>query len=127
MYADVAFYTNEYQGTVVADAQLVKLLNRASRDIDALTGFCFDFETLPDKSKRLVRFAVCSQAEFLSMNGETASDVSSGGGSFTIGSYSESGASKGSNSNTKPVRHSASVVDYLFPTGLLYTGVGRIG
>lgn len=124
MYADSVFYMSEYNGTELHDED--KLLKRASRDIDALTGFRFDFDTLPAKSKRLVQLAVCSQAEFLALNGETASDVSSGGGSFSIGSYSESGASKGSNLNSKPVRHSASVVDYLFPTGLLYVGVGRI-
>lgn len=127
MYADELFYKNEYQGVDVEEAQLTKLLKRAGRDIDSLTGFRLRFNKLNESNQLHVKNAVCAQVEFLVENGETASTVSDGGGSFSIGSYSESSTSKGSTSSQKPQRYAASVKDYLFPTGLLYAGVHRHG
>ena len=127
MYVDAAFYTEDYGSIEVNKETLSRILKRASRDIDVLTGFRFDFNKLTERNKRYVKLAVCAQAEFLIANGETASDVSDSGGSFSIGSYSESTSSKGSTQSQKTPRHAASVADYLFPTGLLYAGVGRYG
>lgn len=68
-YADAAFYSGTYGGTLPADAALDTLLARASDDVDnasyeripaqggfsALTPFC----------QKQVQFAVCAQADFL--------------------------------------------------------------
>ncbi|WP_277631484.1 hypothetical protein [Atopococcus tabaci] len=116
-YADASYYKDEYGGIEVNNDLLPKLLKRASRDIDSLTGFSIDFEKLSERNQNLVKDAVCAQAEFLATNGETASTVAESGGSFSIGSYSEN-----SGSTTKPTLYAANVKRYLFPTGLLYSG-----
>lgn len=123
-YADVSYYDDEYGGIEVNADQLNRLLKRASRDIDSLTGFSIDFEKLSSRNQKLVKDAVCAQAEFLATNGETASTVIDGGSSFSIGSYSEG---RNGGTDTNPTRYAATVKDYLFPTGLLYSGVSVRG
>lgn len=123
MYADVPYYTTEYEGIEVNNDLLPKLLKRASRDIDSLTGFSIDFEKLSSRNQKLVKDAVCAQAEFLALNGETSSSVTSDG-SFSIGSYSEG---RNNGEDNEPTRYAATVKEYLFPTGLLYAGVGLYG
>ena len=122
------FYISVYGGVEVDHGLLTRLIKRASRDIESLTGFNLDFDNLSEKSQELVRLAICAQVEFLAINGETASTVANDGGSFSIGSYSESSSGRnGTKSQIPQSRYSASVKEYLLPTGLLYGGVMRRG
>lgn len=127
-HADMDFYQNEYKGVPVEDTTLIdRLLHRASRDIDILIGFA-NVEELPSKSQHLVKLAVCAQAEFLVIKGETASTVANEHGSVSIGSYSEASSGQfGAKSQTPPARYSQTVREYLLPTGLLYGGVAMHG
>jgi hypothetical protein len=127
-YIDADYYNNEYKGTPVADTTLLaRLINRASDSIDHITNYKLegvDFDKLVPFIVRQVKKATAAQVEFLAINGETASTVSEGGGGFSVGSYSENGMSAGAADGPSYYdRYAITVVDYLRPTGLLYTGV----
>lgn len=127
MYVDEPYYNGTYGGIEIEDsAFLSKLIKRAERDINVLTQYRItDFDKLTTFQQDRVKEAVCAQIEFLAENGELSSTVSDSGGSVSIGSYSESSGSSGGNSNKLLIADS--VKGYLWPTGLLYGGVGVIG
>lgn len=127
MYVDEPYYNGTYGGIEIEDsAFLSKLIKRAERDINVLTQYRItDFNTLTTFQQDRVKEAVCAQIEFLAENGELSSTVSDSGGSVSIGSYSESSGSSGSNSNKLLIAEN--VTNFLYPTGLLYGGVGVIG
>lgn len=127
MYVDEPYYNGTYGGIEIEDsAFLSKLIKRAERDINVLTQYRItDFNTLTTFQQDRVKEAVCAQIEFLAENGELSSTVSDSGGSVSIGSYSESSGSSGSNGNKLLIADS--VKGYLWSTGLLYGGVGVIG
>ncbi|MGE9994810.1 hypothetical protein ACQRBK_07235 [Peptoniphilaceae bacterium SGI.137] len=105
------------------DALCERLLKRATRDIVLLVGGELDFDSLSDKNKAYVKDAICAQVEFLLENGETASSLSGAGGSFSIGSYSESDSGRyASTSATKKSRYADTVWQHLYRTGLLFAG-----
>ncbi len=127
MYVDANYYTEDYDGVAISDAAfLSKLIKRAERDINVLTQYRItDFDKLTTFQQERVKEAVCAQVEYLAENGELSSTVSDSGGSVSIGSYSESSGSSGSNSNKLLIAEN--VTNFLYPTGLLYGGVGVIG
>ncbi|PEE42795.1 hypothetical protein [Bacillus pseudomycoides] len=127
-YIDVDYYNNEYKGTPVADGWLLgRLIARASDQIDHIINYKLegvDFDKLAPFIKKQVQKATAAQVEFLAINGETSATVSEGGGGFSVGSYSENGMSAGAaEAPSYYDRYAITVVDYLKPTGLLYTGV----
>ena len=127
MYVDANYYTEDYDGVAISDAAfLSKLIKRAERDINVLTQYRItDFDKLTTFQQERVKEAVCAQVEYLAENGELSSTVSDSGGSVSIGSYSESSGSSGSNSNKLLIADN--VKNFLYPTGLLYGGVGLNG
>ncbi len=105
------------------DALCERLLKRATRDIVLLVGGELDFERLSEKNQQRVKAAICAQTEFLLENGETASSNPGGGGSFSIGSYSESDSGRyGSASAAQKSRYADTVRQHLYLTGLLFAG-----
>lgn len=128
MYVDEPYYNGTYGGIEIEDsAFLNRLIKRAQRDIDQLTEYRItDFEKLTTFQKERVKEAVCAQVEFLIESGETASTVSGGGGSVSIGSYSE-GSRSSASTEIEPNRYADNVEGFLWATGLLYSGVDRIG
>ena len=127
-YIDVDYYNNEYKGTPVSDVALLdRLINRASDQIDHVINYKLegvDFDKLAPFIKKQVKKATAAQVEFLAINGETSATVSEGGGGFSVGAYSENGMSAGAaEAPSYYDRYAITVVDYLKPTGLLYTGV----
>lgn len=127
MYVDANYYENDYVGVAISDADfLLKLIKRAERDINVLTQYRItDFDKLTTFQQDRVKEAVCAQIEFLAENGELSSTVSDSGGSVSIGSYSESNGSSGSDG--KKLLIAENVTNFLYPTGLLYGGIGVIG
>ena len=127
MYVDANYYTEDYAGVAISDAAfLSKLIKRAERDINVLTQYRItDFDKLTTFQQERIKEAVCAQVEFLAENGELSSTVSDSGGSVSIGTYSDSSGSSGRNRNKLLIADS--VEGYLWPTGLLYGGVGVFG
>ncbi|PFW65285.1 hypothetical protein [Bacillus sp. AFS075034] len=131
-YIDADYYNNEYKGTPVPDETLLeRLINRASDQIDHITNYKLqgvDLDKLAPFIMQQIKKATAAQVEFLAINGETASTVSEGGGGFSVGSYSENGMSAGAQEAPSYYdRYAITVVDYLRPTGLLYSGLNVHG
>ncbi|CAI8737850.1 Phage protein [Bacillus pseudomycoides] len=127
-YIDADYYNNDYEGTPVSDAVLLnRMIKRASEQIDSIIGYKLqgvDFDKFAPFIHDQVKKATAAQVEFLAINGITSATVSEGGGGFSVGAYSENGMSSGAaEAPSYYDRYAITVVDYLKPTGLLYTGV----
>ncbi len=129
MYITVEYYRNEYMGTPVADdTELLRLIRRASDAIDSITHYRivnYGFSKFPPFIQTQIKKATAAQVEFYSVNGELAGNVVEGGGAgFSIGNYSEQGQT--SAEPTVAAKYALTVIDYLTPTGLLYSGVRTV-
>ncbi|PGE91990.1 hypothetical protein COF51_27095 [Bacillus pseudomycoides] len=127
-YIDADYYNNDYEGTPVSDAALLnRMIKRASEQIDSIIGYKLqgvDFDKVAPFIREQVKKATAAQVEFLAINGIISATVSEGGGGFSVGAYSENGMSAGAaEAPSYYDRYAITVVDYLKPTGLLYTGV----
>lgn len=130
MYITLEYYRNDYMGVPVADdTELTRLIKRASEAIDVLTHYripSYGFDKLPPFIQEQIKKATAAQVEFLNQNGELAGSVVEGsGGGFTIGKFSES-APSGSAGVRMTDRYALTVIDYLTPTGFLYSGVRTV-
>ncbi|AXN58358.1 head-tail adaptor [Bacillus phage Wes44] len=128
-YITPEYYKVEYMGVAVKDEDLPRLIKRASEAIDVLTHYRivnYGFNNFTPFIQGQIKKATAAQVEFLNQNGELAgSVVEGGGGGFTIGKYSESGADS-SQASAVANRYALTVIDYLTPTGLLYSGVRTV-
>ncbi|WP_404358495.1 hypothetical protein LG291_07935 [Cytobacillus firmus] len=119
-YIDQAFYNDVYNGIPMDAETFTMLENRASDIIDVLTNYRLagvDLSQEPELIQTNVKKAVAAQVEYmyseggeLSVHGGSPSSVSIGGFSYTEGS--------GAKIVSEMTR------SYLWPTGLLYMGVG---
>lgn len=129
-YIDETYYNETYKGKTAAAETLAVFLDRASDVIDQVTGYKIPnaggIENYSDFIQAQVKKATAAQAEFLILSGDSSAantgTAAAGLQSVNIGSFSYnksaaplSGASGG--------RTSPAVIEYLKPTGLLYTGV----
>jgi len=128
-YIDADYYKNEFEGVEIDETEIDRYIKRASDVIDQVTGYKIkDFDNLPEFIQEQVKKATASQVEFFALQGgpEVATsndDVQSA----TIGSFSYTkGQSGGSSGGGQANKVSSSVIDYLKPTGLLYTGIGVV-
>ncbi len=115
-YIDYEFYTDTYKGESVDEADFPALAERASRNINELTGFKIeDFEKLNEKQQFYVKLATASQLEHLD-NSESLDGLASA----TLGKFSFSSVTTSSSTSQK---YSATARDYLAYSGLLYRGL----
>lgn len=121
-----SYYTESYLGEPVEAETFPRLCQKAEEIIEQLTAYNLSavvFKTLPDRSKDLVRKAICAQIEYLDANGGselyTLPDLQSASlGKF---SYSSGGSINGSGGNACKV-YAPLARAFLAPTGLLYRG-----
>lgn len=129
MYITLDYYRTEYMGVPVADdTELTRLIKRASEAIDVITHYRivnYGFDKFPLFIQSQIKKATAAQVEFLNQNGELAGTVVEGSGGFTIGKFSES-APSGASGTQLSDRYALTVIDYLTPTGLLYSGVRTV-
>jgi hypothetical protein len=126
-YIDQAFYNGVYKGTPMDPETFEKLESRASDLIDMVTNyriFEFGLSDQPEFIQTNIKKAVAAQIEFMhleggetSIHGGSPSSVSIGGFSYTEGSHASGGTAGVQVLSDMSYR-------YLFPTGLLYMGVG---
>ena len=128
-YIDADYYINEFEGVEIDETEIDRYIKRASDVIDQVTGYKIkDFDSLPTFVQDQVKKATAAQVEFFALEGgpEVATsndDVQSA----TIGSFSYTkGQAGGSVGGGQTNKVSSSVIDYLKPTGLLYTGIGVV-
>jgi hypothetical protein len=132
-YIDKQYYDNNYNGVPIADESTFnRLAERASDVIDQMTGYLLhgqEFTQLAQFIQDQVKKATAAQIEYMATSGESVIHGSNFG-SVSIGNFSYSEGSKGSNDsriNRNEQRTSPAVIGYLKPTGLLYRGVSVYG
>ena len=123
------YYTNEYQGKEATQATFPALNAQAERMIGAMARWRVDdstLEELPSLVRTLYRLAVCSQIDYISINGI---DSITGGGDngFTVGKVSIHGSSGTKTGGAMSANISPAAVTYLEQTGLMNPAVPVAG
>lgn len=80
-YADAAYYTDRYKGSLIPLEDLEKALRQSSRHIDSLTYNRIvgrGFSNLTEFQQEVIREVVCQQAEFEHDNADMIDTVLSG-------------------------------------------------
>ena len=123
---EYCFYNGVYNGSEVESASFPALYAHASRMVAAMCRWQVDednFEELSSFQQNLYRLAICSQIDFLSVNGlDSINDT--GGGGFTVGKVTVHGKSSSGNGGVMSASISPATVLYLEQSGLMYPGVG---
>lgn len=131
-YINVEYLINEYMAEMEAEEKYFPMLiARAERDIETLTDHQLTeelFNKMSAANKEHIKKAISAQAEYLGRIKAKYGmiDFNIIPDSFSIGSYSESNYKSSGASGKGFERYATSVYDYLFPTGLLFKGVGYI-
>lgn len=87
-YASEAYYTDRYEGNVIAEDDVRKALLQASRHVDSLTYnriVSQGFSNLTEFQQDIIKEVVCKQAEFEYENADMIESVLSG---YSINSVS---------------------------------------
>ena len=124
MYVEIDYYTKEFKGESVADADFPSLCQRAGEIIEELTLYRLTekgFPLMSEDMKKRVKDAICAQIEYLDANGGAEMDMGNGMSGATLGKFSYSGASSG-NGSTEQSIFSPRAERILWPTGLTYRG-----
>lgn len=127
MYADYTFYTTQYLGSSIAEADFNRLATRASEIIDDLThGRAAAYvQDHPDDNK--VKMACCALAEnYRAIENARVSAASGELQSESVGAYSRSYRSGAEIMMSVEADNRKILRRYLGSTGLLYGGVGCV-
>ena len=122
---DYAYYTGTYMGTEANEASFPALNAHASRVIGAMTRWKVDetnIRELPPLVQTLYKLAICSQVDFLSINGIESLSAGSGVG-FSVGKVRVDGTSRAATGGALSASVSPAAVAYLEQTGLLNPAV----
>lgn len=126
---DYNYYSTVYQGTEADQTSFPALCAHASRMIAAMTRWQVseeNFPELPDLTQTQYRLAICSQIDFLSLNGmETINDT--GGGGFTVGKVTVHGKASAAAGGAMSANISPAAVLYLEQSGLMNPAVPVLG
>lgn len=126
---DYPYYTGTYKGTEADEVSFPALNAHASRVIGAMTRWRVDetnFHKLPSIIQTQYRLAVCSQIDFLALNGvESISGGNDAG--FTVGKVRVEGKSKASAGGAMSENISPAAMAYLEQTGLMNPQVPTFG
>jgi len=139
-YCDYNFYTSEYYGNVISEADFPRLAEKASDKLDMIT---FDrlVDGLPadERTALKVKKAVCALAERISdietadsvgryekgadgsLKGRTIASISAGGESISYATATQSVVTNDLKAREQMLFETAR--EYLANTGLLYAGV----
>ena len=125
---DFSYYNNVYMGTEADQASFPALNAHASRIVGALTRWQVteeNFEEHPAFIQTQYKLAICSQVDFLAINGMDTMNSGDGGGGFTVGKVTVHGNSNSSGKGGAMSAYiSPAAIMYLEQTGLMYPGVG---
>lgn len=118
---DYGYYSNIYMGTEADQASFPALNAHASRVIGMMARWQVNednFETFPSLVQTLYRLAICSQIDFLAINGvESISGGEEVG--FSVGKVRVDGKSKSSVGGAMSASISPAAISYLEQTGLM--------
>ena len=118
---DFQYYTETYMGSEADETSFPALNAHASRIIGAMTRWRVDensIDRLPSIIQNMYRLAVCSQIDFLAING--VESISSGEETgFSVGKVRVDGKSKASAGGAMSASISPAAIVYLEQTGLM--------
>jgi hypothetical protein len=123
---DYQYYSETYKGTEADDASFPALYAHASRAVGSMTFWRVTEETFdgfPSITKTLIQLAICSQIDFLAINGIDAMNSGEDGG-FTVGKVTVHGNTNSGKGGAMSAFISPAAVSYLEQTGLMFPGVG---
>ena len=126
---DFTYYKDTYKGTEADSTSFPALNAHATRVIASMTRWQVDednFSELPSLTQTLYRLAICSQIDFLAINGvESISDGAESVG-FSVGKVRVDGKGKSSAGGAMSASISPAAISYLEQTGLMYPGVPAV-
>jgi len=126
---DYTFYADTYKGSEADETSFPALNAHASRVISNMTRWQVNETTideLPSLIQTLYRLAVCSQIDFIAINGmESISGGNDTG--FTVGKVRVDGNSKASTGGAMSASVSPAAISYLEQTGLMNPAVPVAG
>lgn len=125
---DFAYYTDTYKGNEADETSFPALYAHASRIVSVMTRWQVTEETFPEFPsivKTQIQLAICSQIDFLAINGLDDMNSGEGDGGFTVGKVTVHGNSNSSGKGGAMSAYiSPAATMYLEQTGLMYPGVG---
>lgn len=122
---DYAYYAGTYMGTEANETSFPALMAHASRVIGAMTRWKVtddNFATFPPMVQTLYKLAICSQVDFLAINGVESLNTTGGVG-FTVGKVRVDGYASARTGGALSADVSPAAVAYLEQTGLLNPAV----
>ena len=127
---DYTFYADTYKGSEADETSFPALNAHASRVIANMTRWQVDETTideLPALVQTLYRQAVCSQIDFLAINGVDSLTDGEGSVGFSVGKVRVDGRSKTSAGGAMSASVSPAAISYLEQTGLMNPAVPVVG
>ena len=122
---DFTYYYNVYMGTEADQTSFPALYAHASRMIAAMTRWQVtedNFDPLPALVQTLYKLAICSQVDYLAING--LDSINGGGdGGFTVGKVTVHEGSKASAGGAMSANISPAAMLYLEQSGLMNPAV----
>ena len=126
---DFQYYSETYKGNEADETSFPALNAHASRVIGAITRWQVtdeNFSDLPSFIQTLYKLAICSQVDFLAING--VDSLNSGGEvGFTVGKVRVDGRAKASAGGAMSANISPAAISYLEQTGLMNPAVPVVG
>ena len=122
---DYAYYTSVYKGSEADEASFPALNAHASRVIAMMTRWQVNevnFPELPILIQTMYQLAICSQIDFLAING--IDSMNSGGDvGFSVGKVRVDGKAKTSEGGAMSANISPAAISYLEQSGLMNPAV----
>ena len=125
---DFPYYRDTYMGTEADEVSFPALYAHASRVIGAMTRWRVNeenFSKLPPLVQTQYKLAICSQIDYLGINGVESMNSGSNGG-FTVGKVTVHEGSKASVGGAMSANISPAAMLYLEQSGLLYPAVPAV-
>lgn len=127
---DFAYYTGTYMGSEADETSFPALNAHAARVIGSMTRWQVDesnFDQLPSFIQTLYKLAICSQIDFLSINGVESISGGEESVGFSVGKVRVDGKAKASAGGAMSASISPAAISYLEQTGLMNPAVPVVG
>ena len=123
---DFQYYRDTYMGNEADETSFPALYAHASRIIGAMSRWQVtedNFPELPSLIQTQYKLAICSQIDFVSINGVDEMNSGESGG-WTVGKVTVHGKSVSGRNGAMSAFISPAAILYVEQTGLMYPGVG---
>ena len=129
MIVDFVYYYNVYLGTEADQASFPTLAAHAHRIINAMCRWQVteeNFSSFPGIVQTMYKMAVCSQIDFLAIEGVDSINSGDSGG-WTVGKVTVHGKANSGKAGAMSVNISPAAVSYLEQSGLMNPAVPVVG